>query len=72
MTTTLLFAVAIVGTMLTVATASATTCEQFAANCMKKGGVRTLCYGPALTNCKKTLVYVGPYTGNVVQATKKK
>lgn len=43
----------------TVSAASAATCEDRAAGCMKNSGKQEVCYGPALAQCKKTGTYVG-------------
>jgi hypothetical protein len=51
-----------------ISTAAAETCGQLAENCMKQGGSRDRCYGPAFTGCKKTGTYIGSNSGKTFQA----
>ena len=48
--------------------AGAETCGQLAGNCMKQGGTRDRCFGPAFTGCQKTGTHIGSYSGKVLQA----
>jgi opacity protein-like surface antigen len=48
--------------------AQAETCSQIAANCLKQGGTRDRCHGPALAECQKTGTYVGSYSGKTFTA----
>ncbi len=68
----LLLGLAALAMLAAVETAEAKTCDQMAIGCMEKGGSHSKCYNPSnLRTCKKTGVWVGPYTGQVVRATKK-
>jgi hypothetical protein len=65
----LLSGTAVLGPLALSTPVSATTCEQAAAWCMKKGGVRDKCYRQAVASCKRTRVYVGYGSGKSFPAS---